>query len=116
RRIHLDAGEQFLNADIHLPGGYGTRLVRVQVSAPPEMAPNEVFVSVIGSKGDRPFAAQSSPGQYEVHVLKDGKYEFRAFNWSLCSRDASSQTLTVDGSDNSVSEIHLELPKTSCDQ
>ena len=72
-------GQQILNANIKLKGGYPTRIVKVQLKWIDGHPPGEVTVTAQAEKGDNPAARKISDGLYEFTLLQSASYTFSAW-------------------------------------
>jgi hypothetical protein len=123
--IHLEEGEQFLTANIHVNGGRPTRSLTVRLLWE-EGSPSGkdiVSVSVNGSEGDEPFPRKVKPYVYEITLLRDGRYTIQGNQY--CERDCDEQgckparewktpAVEVDGADHRATEVTLTFPPNTC--
>jgi hypothetical protein len=77
--IKVKDGQQILNANIKLKGGYPTRIVKVQLKWIDGHPPGEVTVTAQAEKGDNPAARKVSDGLYEFTLLQSASYTFSAW-------------------------------------
>jgi hypothetical protein len=117
--IHLEDGQQIMNADIHLRKvSMPTRKVTIHLlwdGGKPQdyYAPN---VIVEAGEGVRPYPYKISDGAYSLSLLLNTKYTLRAE--AYCQMEttgkAESDTATVDGGDAVVSDVTLTLHGGEC--
>ncbi|MGA9963657.1 MAG: carboxypeptidase-like regulatory domain-containing protein [Terriglobales bacterium] len=117
--IHLEDGQQIMNADIHLRKvSMPTRKVTVHLQwdggkLQDYYAP---IVIVEASEGAPPYPYQISDWAYSVNLLLNAKYTVRAEAYCQMGTTgkAESDTATVDGGDSVVSELTLTLHGGEC--
>lgn len=109
--VHLAAGQQILNADIHTTAddrprraialrlAWGTR-------AAENFSPPEIIVDA--TTGMRPYPSPNGPDTYTLNLLPAARYTIHAQAYCrMGTGKAETNAATVDGSDLSVSEISL---------
>ncbi|HSZ02382.1 MAG TPA: carboxypeptidase-like regulatory domain-containing protein [Terriglobales bacterium] len=117
--IHLEDGQQIMNADIHLRKvSIPTRTVTIHMlwdGGKPQnyYAP---IVIVEAGEGVPPYPYKISDGTYSLSLLLNAKYTVRAEAYCQMgtSGKAESDTSTVDGADAVVSEVTLTLHGGEC--
>jgi hypothetical protein len=117
--IHLEDGQQIMNADIHLRRvSIPTRKVTIHLlwdGGKPQdyYAP---YVIVQAGEGSPPYPYKISDGTYSLSLLLNAKYTVRAEAYCQMgtSGKAESDTSTVDGADAVVSEVTLTLHGGEC--
>jgi hypothetical protein len=77
--INVKDGQQILNANIKLKGGYPTRTVKVQLKWIDGRPPGEITVTAHAEKGDNPAAHKISDALYEFTLLQSASYTFSAW-------------------------------------
>jgi hypothetical protein len=117
--IHLEDGQQIMNADIHLRRvAMPTRKVTVHLlwdgSKPLDYYSPAVIVEA--SEGVPPYPYKVSDGAYSLSLLLNTKYTVRAEAYCQMGTagKAESDTATVDGGDAVVSEVTLTLHGAEC--
>src|SRR4029077_205077 len=121
--ITIDEGQQFLNADIHVSGGHPTRELTVRVRWNVSPAPDDVYISVVGSDGNGDIAKMVSPGIFHVTILRDIHYTIYAhqncgLHWEgdvgtpLGNRE--TDRIEVDGSDSRTTDVTVSLQNPDC--
>ena len=117
--IHLEDGQQIMNADIHLRKvSMSTRKVTIHLlrdGGKPQdyYAPN---VIVEAGEGVPPYPYKISDGDYSLSLLPNTKYTVRAEAYCQMGTTgkAESDTATVDGGDAVVSDVTLMLHASEC--
>jgi hypothetical protein len=117
--IHLEDGQQIMNADIHLRRvAMPTRKVTVHLlwdgSKPLDYYSPAVIVEA--REGVPPYPYKVSDGAYSLSLLLNTKYTVRAEAYCQMGTagKAESDTATVDGGDAVVSEVTLTLHGAEC--
>ena len=111
--IHLAPGQQILNADIHLPQGRQTRTLEVVLKWNGMRVADtwgaNVTATATGSL--EPYARKMADGTYTVNLLPDATCASRAT--ASCKQPgvtaAATDTIVVDGSDESMARVTLTL-------
>ena len=117
--IHLEDGQQILNADIHLRRvAMPTRKVTVHLLWDGG-EPQDYYAPVIiveASEGVPPYPYKISNGAYSLSLLLNAKYTVRAEAYCQMGTDgkAESDTATMDGGDAVVSDVTLTLHAGEC--
>jgi hypothetical protein len=117
--IHLEDGQQIMNADIHLRRvAMPTRKVTVHLLWDGGK-PQDYYAPVViveAGEGVRPYPYKISDGAYSLSLLLNTKYTLRAE--AYCQMEttgkAESDTATVDGGDAVVSDVTLTLHGGEC--
>jgi len=116
--IHLAAGQQILNADIHVSHPLPTRQIIVRL-AWDGRAPENFFrpyLSVKASRGAAPSATPTGQDTYTLNLMRDAQYtiQAKANCRSPSAPTTETDAATVDGSDLSASIITLTFDKGEC--
>ncbi len=116
--IYLADGQQILNADIHVGNPLPTRQITLRLlwdgKVPEKFYPPQVIVEA--STGTQPHPFRSGQDTYTLSLLLGARYTIHAD--ALCqigtTGRAETGTVTVDGSDPSVSQVALTFDKGGC--
>lgn len=111
--IHIEDGQQILNADIHLSGGLPTRQVTVRVIMDGGSGRLASLVTAKGSRGEQVYPQEIQPNVYRVDLLLDSDYTIDA-QTLYCDPEMESDTVSVKGADRWVHEITLTVSGTAC--
>lgn len=115
--IHLAEGQQILDADIHVSSLTGARPITLRIAwnvkRPQDFdAPN---VIVEASKGMIPWAYPQGEDTYLLHLFPDARYTIHAeASCRSAAGIAKSGSVTLDGSNTSVSEVTLTFDEGEC--
>jgi len=117
--IHLEDGQQIMNADIHLRKvSMPTRKVAVHLRWDGGESQDYYAPAVIveASEGVPPYPYKISVGAYSLSLLLNAKYTVRAEAYCQMGTagKAESDTATVDGGDALVSDVTLTLHAGEC--
>ncbi|HUQ89709.1 MAG TPA: hypothetical protein VM096_19255 [Vicinamibacterales bacterium] len=116
--IHLAAGQQIVNADIHLPPGRPTRRLEVALNLDRLRVADTygAYVRITTADGRAPLPRKIADDTYTVNLLPDATYRIRAT--ASCKQpglpEASTDTIVVDGSDASMTRITLMFAAGAC--
>jgi hypothetical protein len=117
--IHLEDGQQIMNADIHLPKvSIPTRKVTIHLlwdgGKPQDYYSPEVIVEA--GEGVRPYPYKISDGAYSLSLFLNVRYTVRAQAYCQMGTTgkAETDTATVDGGDAVVSDVTLTLHAGEC--
>jgi len=117
--IHLGPGQQVMNADIHLPPGRPTRKLEVVLNWNGIRAADTYGAYVTATRADSfggPSARKTGDDTYAVNLLPDEKYRLHAT--ASCKQPevtaAATDTIVVDGSDQSVARVTLTFAPDGC--
>jgi hypothetical protein len=117
--IHLEDGQQIMNADIHLRRvAMPTRKVTVHLLWDGGK-PQDYYAPVViveAGEGVRPYPYKISDGAYSLSLLLNAKYTVRAEAYCQMGTagKAESDTATVDGGDAVLSDVTLTLHAGEC--
>jgi hypothetical protein len=126
--IRMKDGEQLLNANIKLHGGFPTRKLKVQLKWKDGRPIGEVTVKAEAEQGGNPAAQRLGEGLYQFTILASARYTFSAWedldpqHTSLrhgtvaCTIPAriDSDVVTIDGSDEDAKSITLTFVTPPC--
>jgi hypothetical protein len=117
--IHLEDGQQIMNADIHLPKvSIPTRKVTIHLLWDGGKPQDYYSPDVIVEAGEdvRPYPYKISDGAYSLSLLLNVRYTVRAQAYCQIGTTgkAESDTATVDGGDAVVSDVTLTLHAGEC--
>ena len=117
--IHLEDGQQIMNADIHLRKvSMPTRKVTIHLRWDGGESQDYYAPAVIveASEGVPPYPYKISVGAYSLSLLLNAKYTVRAEAYCQMGTagKAESDTATVDGGDALVSDVTLTLHAGEC--
>ncbi len=121
--VVVASGQQILNADIHVKPSRATRQITVRVNWMDEPVPENVSVYARASERGSVLVPRVSPGVYQVSIFRGERYTVSARqdcgrrqegNKSLPIGDRESPPISVDGSDDQVTEIVLTLQDKTC--
>jgi len=116
--IHLAPGQQIVNADIHLPPGRPTRRLEVVLTWNEIRVADTYGAIVTATTADSlgPYARKTGDDRYTVNLLPDAIYRIRAT--ASCKQPgvtaATTDTIVVDGSDDSMVRLTLTFAPGSC--
>jgi hypothetical protein len=116
--IHLAPGQQIVNADIHLPPARPTRKLEVVLNWNGiRVADTEgTFITATTVDGLGPYARKMADDTYTVNLLSDAIYRIRAT--ASCKQPgviaATTDTIVVDGSDESMARVTLTFAPGGC--
>ena len=116
--IHLAPGQQIVNADIHLPPGRPTRRLEVVLTWNEIRVADTYGAIVTATTADSlgPYARKTGDDRYTVNLLPDAIYRIRAT--ASCKQPgvtaATTDTIVVDGSDDSMVRLTLTFALGSC--
>jgi hypothetical protein len=117
--IHLAAGQEILDADIHLPAAIPTRTIEVVLNWNGRRRADYQPPSIKAEPDETssPYWRGIQPDRYAVTVRHDRTYRLYASApcWSSVRGSATSDTVTISGTDESVSHVTLTFPPGSCD-
>jgi hypothetical protein len=128
RSIKLKDGQQLLNVNMQVGGGYPTRLFRVQVKWQGARPPGSVTVMAKADSGENPSAQKLGDGLYQFTLLESGNYTLSAWEDLTPRRAAPSRShadcsppsrveaepVTVSGSDADTKNVALTLRSPAC--
>jgi hypothetical protein len=113
--IHLEAGQKFDDADIKVSGGVPTREVVIRLVAETGELPDINYVEGKGSDGQSTAEQELSPGVYSISILKGVRYDFHGQGYcSATNMDSKTESIQVDGSDDSATEFTLMFRGSGC--
>jgi hypothetical protein len=116
--VHLAPGQQILNADIHLPQGRQTRTLEVVLKWNGMRVADTwgAYVTATATGSLEPYARKMADGTYTVNLLPDATYRIRAT--ASCKQPgvtaATTDTIVVDGSDESMARVTLTFAQGAC--
>jgi len=116
--IHLADGQQIMDADIQLGKPLPTRQITVRLvwngSAPENFSP--LHVIAVASAGMKPYTDLFTNSTCTLNLFPSVRYSIHAEAECRAGNPAavSTDTVTVDGSDMSVSQVTLTLDKNDC--
>lgn len=116
--IHLAPGQQIVNADIHLPPGRPTRKLEVVLNWNGIRVADTygAFVTTTTADSPGPYARKMADDTYTVNLLSDASYRIRAT--ASCKQPgvtaATTDTIVVDGSDESMARVTLTFAPGGC--
>ena len=116
--IHLAEGQQILNADIQVSNPFPTREITLRLAwngrRPKDYYSPQVFAAA--SKGMDPYPFQEGQDTYSLHVLLNAQYAIRAEAFCQMGTTGKTETsaITIDASDQLVSEATLTFDKGEC--
>ncbi|HXA76677.1 MAG TPA: hypothetical protein VNV41_06045 [Candidatus Acidoferrales bacterium] len=130
RPIKLKDGQQLLNVNMQVGGGYPTRLLRVQVKWHGVRPPGSVTVMAKADSGENPSAQKLGDGLYQFTLLESGNYTLSAWEDLTPRRAAPSRShadcsppsrieaepVTISGSDADSKSVALTLSSPACDK
>ena len=116
RFVHLDDGQQLMDADIHLSSPRPTRKITVRRGQPVSGADSHYppMVVVEASAGVPPFPYLDGEGTYTLNLLLNSEYTIHAEAFCLTKGKLVTNSVTVKGSDLSVSEVNLVFEQHRC--
>jgi hypothetical protein len=113
--IHLDPGQKVDDADINVKGGCATREITVRFVAEADGLPDINYVLGKGSDGQITSEDNISPGVYSISILKSVRYELHGEGYcSATDKKSTTESIQVDGSDESVTNFTLIFPGPGC--
>lgn len=113
--IHLEAGQKFDDADIKVAGGRPTREITVRLVAETGELPDINYVEGKGSDGQSTTEQEVTPGIYSISILRDVRYDFHGKGYcSATNKESITESVRIDGSDDSAVEFTLTFPGASC--
>ncbi len=115
--IHLADGQKLSDADIHVDSPLPARQVTVRLlwgdKQPKDFYPPQLIVKA--STETPPFAEEAGPDVYKVNVLLGARYTVHAEAYCrVGTKNVRTDDATVDGSDQSVSEIEIRFANGEC--
>ena len=116
--IHLAPGQQIVNADIHLPPGRPTRTLEVVLNWNGIRVADTYGALVTTTTADSlgPYPRRKADDTYTVNLLPDAIYRIRAT--ASCKQPgvtaATTDTIVVDGSDESTARVTLTFAPGGC--
>jgi len=127
--LRIKDGQQLLNANIKLSDGFPTRKLRVQLKWKDGRPAGEVTVRAQAEQGGNPAAQKLGEGLYQFTILQSAHYTFSAWEDldparasqrhgdTSCTIPAKidSESVTVDGADETAKEIILTFVPPTCD-
>jgi hypothetical protein len=128
RPIKLKDGQQLLNVNMQVGGGYPTRLLRVQVKWQGVRPPGSVTVMAKADSGENPSAQKLGDGLYQFTLLESGNYTLSAWEDLTPRRAAPSRShvecsppsridaepVTISGTDADTKSVALTLSSPAC--
>jgi hypothetical protein len=116
--IHLAAGQQIENTDIHLPLGRPTRKLEVVLNWNGGRVTDTsiTLVTATPGSGRESYAQKIADDTYTVNLLSDATYRISATAWCKQTGVPSLKTemIVVDGADESVARITLTFQPSGC--
>jgi hypothetical protein len=114
-RIHVEAGGQVTNADIHVAGGKPTRSITVRLVAEMGKLPDIHYVETHAEDGTLLTEEEPSPGVYAISLFKDTRYKMHGEGYcSATGKESQTDPIEVDGSDEMITEITLIFRGPGC--
>jgi hypothetical protein len=114
-RIHVEAGGQVTNADIHVAGGKPTRAITVRLVAEMGKLPDIHYVETHAEDGTLLTEEEPSPGVYAISLFKDTRYKMHGEGYcSATGKESQTDPIEVDGSDEMITEITLIFRGPGC--
>ncbi len=115
RVIHVDPGQKVDDADIKVTGGRATREITVRLVAETDGLPDINYVEGKGSDGQTTTEDKMSPGVYSISILKGVRYDLHGEGYcSATDNKSTTESVQVDGSDESVANFTLIFPGPGC--
>jgi hypothetical protein len=115
RVIHLAPGQKIDDADISVTGGHATREITVRFAAETDGLPDINYVWGKGSDGQTTTEVEISPGVYSISILKGVRYDLHGEGYcSAADKKSTTESVQVDGSDESVATFTLTFPGPGC--
>jgi hypothetical protein len=118
--IHLSAGQQITDADIHVGAAAALRVITVRIVWTGREPDGWLPVSIAaGGRGTQTWAAtpnKDDPHAYTLALWQGERYSIQATAHCRtgAAREAKTDTVDVDGSDASISQITLAFPQGWC--
>jgi hypothetical protein len=113
--IHLEGGQKVDDADIKVSGGWPTRGITVRFVAETGELPDINYVAGTSSDGRSTTEQLVSPGLYTISILKGMRYDFHGEGYcSATKNNSATESIQVDGSDDSASEFTLTFRGAGC--
>jgi len=114
-RIHLEAGAHLTGVDFRVTGGKPTREIKVRLAAEAGNLPNIHYVETVGEDGSSISAQEVSPDVYEISLFKDMRYKMHGEGrCSTTNTDSQTDSVRIDGADDSVAEFTLIFRGAGC--
>ena len=115
QRIHLESGQQFLDADIRVSGGHTARDITVKLVADEGKLPNMHYVEVSGLDGSSPGEQELTLGVYSISIFTDALYTLHGEGYcSATDTESKTEPVEVQGSDFDTKEITLVFKGKGC--
>ena len=115
QRIHLQSGQQFLDADIRVFGGHTARDITVKLVAEEGKLPNIHYVEVSGLDGSSPGEQELTLGVYTISIFTDVRYTLHGRGYcSATGTESETEPAEVEGSDFDTKEIALVFKGKGC--
>jgi hypothetical protein len=116
RLIHLDDGQQIMDADIHLSNPRPTRKITVRLRGPVSETDDHYppMVVVTARAGVPPHPFPDGEGIYTLNLLLNAEYTIHGEAFCRTQGKLVTNSLTVNGSDLSVSEANLIFEQDRC--
>jgi hypothetical protein len=116
QRIHMEAGQQFLDADIHVSSGHPARDITVKLIAEEGNLPNIHYVEATGLDGSSPGEQELTLGVFTMSLFRDVRYTLHGEGYcSASGKESTTEPLEVDGSDFETKEIRLVFKGKGCE-
>ena len=117
--IHLADGQDLLNADIQVSNPLPTRQVIIRLvwngRRPEDFYPPQVIVNA--ERGTNPLPEETSRHVYTLNLLLGARYTIRAEAFCQMGKKGKVETwsISIDGSDLSISEVTLKFATGECE-
>lgn len=117
QRIHLEAGQQFLDADIRVYGGHTARDITVKLIADEGKLPNIHYVKASGLDGSSPGEQELTLGVYSISIFTDVWYTLHGEGYcSATDTQSKTEPVEVEGSDFDTKEVTLVFKGKGCEE
>lgn len=114
-KIHMEAGQQFLGADIRVYGGHPTRNITVKLVAEQGKLPSIHYVEVSGLDGSSPGEQELTLGVFAISLYTDVHYTLHGEGYcSTSGTESKTESVEVEGSDYGTKEIILIFKGKGC--
>jgi hypothetical protein len=115
RVIHLNDGEQMLDANIHVAAARALREVTAKFIAEQGRLPIMNIVETKSQDDSHPGSQQIAPGVLKLFLFKNENYELQGRgSCSMNGWETKTNPREVSGSDQSVTEVTLIYPGKPC--
>jgi len=112
----LDDGQQIVDADIQVSNPLPTRQIIVRLAWPNVAVEDHYrpFVVVKASAGVPPYPFENGEGTYTLNLFPNSQYAVHAEAICRAKGKLFTNSVTIDGSDLSVSEATLVFEQGRC--